>query len=74
MYNEEYIFTCTKCGAIYSERPIMSPINGENICPECGIRESLELLHATPEEVTNILAIIRRYNNIRLIRRSGDNH
>ena len=53
--------TCPKCGCAYTERPALSREDNETfLCPDCGIRESLETLGISKEEQEKILSIIHR--------------
>ena len=52
---------CPKCGCTYTERPALSREDNETLlCPDCGIRESLEILEISREEQEKILSIIHR--------------
>ena len=54
--------TCPKCGKNYSSRPAISrDDNLTPICPDCGIRESLQSLSVSEKEQEKILSIIHRH-------------
>ena len=54
--------TCPKCGKTYSGRPAISrDDNLTPICPDCGIRESLQSLSVTVEEQEKIISIIHHH-------------
>lgn len=52
---------CPRCGQAYTGRPAMAKDNSGPICPDCGIRESLESIGVCAEERERILDIIHRY-------------
>lgn len=52
---------CPMCGNGYDGIPALSRADGETlICPDCGIRESLESIGIKPPEQEQILKIIHR--------------
>lgn len=53
--------TCPLCGAVYVSRPAMSRKDGRDICPDCGVRESMEYLGVGPEETEKVLDVIHRW-------------
>ena len=57
--------TCPKCGCVYTGVPALSRTDNETlICPDCGIREALELdgydEEFLKEETEKIISIIHR--------------
>ena len=53
---------CPRCGKAYRAPSAVSRADNRTpICPECGIRESLESIGCTQEEQDHILALIREY-------------
>ena len=53
---------CPKCGKVYYEPPALSRKDNETlICPDCGIRESLEALGLDREEQEHIINAIHRH-------------
>ena len=60
--NEEIRFgVCPRCGQSYTGHPALSRVDNETlICPDCGIRESLESIGVKDEERERILEIIHR--------------
>ncbi|MCM1219551.1 MAG: hypothetical protein NC548_34155 [Lachnospiraceae bacterium] len=57
------IRTCPKCSKTYSGRPAISrDDNSTPICPDCGIRESLQSLSVSEIEQEKILSIIHRHS------------
>ena len=58
---ERAVRTCPICGKQYSDYPALSRTDGVTlICPDCGIRESLESIGVKDEERERILEIIHR--------------
>ena len=54
--------TCPKCGKTYSDRPAISrDDNLTLICPDCGIRESLQSLSVPVEEQEKIISFIHHH-------------
>lgn len=52
---------CPKCRNCYDGIPALAREDGETlICPDCGIRESLESIGIKPPEQEQILKIIHR--------------
>lgn len=50
---------CPACGGCYRKPPAISRKDGRTyICPDCGTREALEALGASPEEQERILRLI----------------
>lgn len=50
---------CPKCGKPYHGVPALSRDDNKTlVCPDCGIKESLESIGVSPEEQENILRII----------------
>ena len=50
---------CTKCGMVYYEAPALSRADNKTlICPDCGIRESLEAFGLGTEEQEHIIRAI----------------
>lgn len=57
------IRTCPKCSKTYTGRPAISrDDNMTAICPDCGIRESLQSLSVYGKEQEKILSIIHRHS------------
>ena len=55
---------CPKCGQPYKGRPALSRYDGKTlICPDCGVRESLESIGVDINEQEEILAAIHRSMN-----------
>lgn len=53
--------TCPKCGKEYKATPAISRVdNVTPICPECGIKESLDSLGISEEEQNKIISSIPR--------------
>ena len=53
---------CPKCGQLYTDSPALSRIdNATLICPDCGVRESLEYLGLPRAEQDKILAVIHNH-------------
>ena len=54
--------TCPLCGSIYFDTPALSRADNKTaICPDCGIRQSLDSIGVSKEEQDEILATIHRY-------------
>lgn len=54
--------TCPKCGRTYTAPSAISRADNRTpICPDCGIRESLESIGCTLEEQDHILGLIHEY-------------
>ena len=52
---------CPSCGQEYTDRPAISRTDGETpICPDCGIRESLQSIGIPNDEIEKILETIHR--------------
>lgn len=50
---------CPKCGKVYYDAPALSRTDNETlICPDCGIRESLEAFGLSKDEQEHILKAI----------------
>ena len=62
MKNEKHIETvCPKCGKVYYDPPALSRTDNQTlICPDCGIRESLEAFGLGAEEQEHIIDTIHR--------------
>ena len=53
---------CPLCGNIYFESPALSRTDGKTaICPDCGIRQSLDSIKVPKEEQDKIIEIIHQY-------------
>lgn len=53
--------TCPICGKEYTGVPALSRLDNETpICPDCGIRQSLESIGVQPAERERILEIIHK--------------
>lgn len=51
--------TCPRCGKRYTGVPALSRMDNKTlICPDCGVRESLESIGVSEEEQEKILSII----------------
>ena len=52
---------CPICGNPYTGHPALSRTDDKmEICPDCGIRQSLQSIGIAPEEQEKILSIIHR--------------
>ena len=52
---------CPKCGCVYTEVSALSRTDNKTlICPDCGIRETLESIDISKEEQEKIISIIHR--------------
>ena len=61
--NEKSTRICPICKAEYRSVPAISRTASTTpICPDCGIRQSLEILNVLPEEQEKIIDIIHRKN------------
>ena len=59
--NEKSTIICPICHAEYRDIPATSRTDSTTpICPDCGIRQSLEILNILPEEQEKIVEIIHR--------------
>lgn len=57
--NERVERKCPICGAVYYDVPAISRTDNKTpICPDCGIRESLESIGVNEKEQEKILGII----------------
>lgn len=55
------IMTCPRCGNKYSEYPALSIVdNKTHLCPNCGIRETLDYIGLDPEKQEKVFEAIRR--------------
>lgn len=64
------VTTCPKCGRAYRAPSAISRIDNQTpICPDCGIRESLESIGCNPEEQEHILDLIHEYEQLHEMRR-----
>jgi len=53
--------TCPMCGKTYTEHPALSRKDDKTeICPDCGIKESLDSIGVCKEEQEKILETIHR--------------
>ena len=56
--------TCPLCGNIYFEPPALSRTDGKTaLCPDCGIRQSLDSIKVPREEQDKIISIIHQHIN-----------
>ena len=54
--------TCPLCGSIYFDTPALSRADNKTaICPDCGIRQSLDSIGVAKEEQDDILQTIHKY-------------
>lgn len=61
MNEETKTALCPKCGKVYCKAPALSRVDNKAlICPECGIRESLESIELDLHEQDEVLETIRR--------------
>ena len=61
---------CPKCGKHYRAPSAISRADNRTpICPDCGIRESLDSIGCTPEEQEHILELIHEYEQLHEFRR-----
>lgn len=63
IYNEDKIekVKCKKCGKDIIGYPAMSRFNeNDEICSECGTRESLEVVGAKESEIENVIGLIKK--------------
>lgn len=61
---EQGIGICPKCCKAYGNRPAISRVDNETlICPDCGIRESLESISVQADEQDKILETIDRFRH-----------
>lgn len=52
---------CPRCGQRYAGRPAISRLDGSvSICPDCGVRETLESIGVGQDEQDKILRVIHR--------------
>ena len=57
---------CPICGNTYTGHPALSRTDDKTeICPDCGIRQSLQSIGIAPEEQEKILSIIHRHTEYR---------
>lgn len=58
---------CPKCGKVFSEIPARSR-SDENmlICPDCAIREALDIFGCDDREKDDIIAIVHKYYDRRM--------
>lgn len=66
IYNEDKIekVKCKKCGKDIIGYPAMSRFNeSDEVCSECGTRESLEVVGANESEINNVVYLIRKAKN-----------
>ena len=62
--NEIRIGLCPKCGQQYIGVPALSREDNDTlICPDCGIRESLEYLGLPKSEQDKILEVIHQHTD-----------
>ena len=62
--NEKRIGLCPKCGQQYTGVPALSREDNDTlICPDCGIRESLEYLGLPKSEQDKILDVIHQHTD-----------
>lgn len=55
---------CPICGNPYTGHPSLSRTDDKTeICPDCGIRQSLQSIGITPEEQEKILSIIHSHTD-----------
>ena len=60
---------CMKCGKIYTDYPAISRTdNITEICPDCGVLESLQAINVSEKEWQPILDIIHAYERRRRFR------
>lgn len=60
-YEKMVTRTCPICGKEYTGVPALSRLDNETpICPDCGIRQSLESIGVQPAERERILEIIHK--------------
>ena len=53
---------CPICGQTYHGRPALSREDNETrICPDCGTRQAMAAMGASPEEQEKIVRIIREH-------------
>ena len=53
---------CPLCGQTYHGRPAISREDSETrICPDCGTRQAMAAMGASPEEQEEIVRIIREH-------------
>ena len=67
VYNEDKIekVKCKKCGKDIIGYPTLSRVNNEDeICSECGTRESLEIIGVEESEINNVIDLIRKWIEI----------
>lgn len=61
---------CPRCGKVYRAPSALSRAdNLTPICPDCGIRESLDAFGCLPEEQEHILDLIHEYEQARELKR-----
>ena len=66
IYNEDEIekVKCKKCGKDIIGYPAMSRFNKDDeICSDCGTRESLEVVGAKESEIENVIDLIKKVKN-----------
>lgn len=66
IYNEDKIekVKCKKCGKDIIGYPALSRLNNEDeVCSECGTRESLEVVGTKESEIDNVINLIRKAKN-----------
>ena len=57
---------CPICGNPYTGHPALSRTDDKTeICPDCGIRQSLQSIGIAPEEQEKIMSIIHRHTEYR---------
>ena len=53
---------CPECGKEFTGRPALSRKDNETlICPDCGIRQALAPIISDPNEIEEVLGVVRRY-------------
>jgi len=53
---------CPLCQSVYFDAPALSRMDGKTaICPDCGIRQSLDSIGVPKDEQDEILQTIHRY-------------
>lgn len=56
---------CPCCGKEFTERPALSRVDNETlICPDCGTREALISIGASPAEQDEVLDVIHQFFNV----------
>ena len=58
------IRTCPICKKEYKGRPALSRVdNKQEICSECGTRQSLELVGKTTKEINEVVELVKKATN-----------